>query len=172
MSSDSEVLDIIVFNKVKEIKTEFITSDAKKSLIDLCKNYNAPLSIVDDIAKKESWETEREVYHSTVINNIKKQIVNTRVKAELNTLARGMVLQKKIYDKILTDIDTGLYSPTVKDFTEITKVMNGAKESDNVVNFNNNKILKISVTKPVEEMTYEEIIDLETKIREEQAMEE
>jgi hypothetical protein len=160
----------LVGDRASKIRTEFVTSDQKQDIRKLCENYGAPIGTIEEIAKREKWVQERDAYQAGIMTDVRKQIEVLRTKAEMNTLSRSVVLQKKLFDKMLADIDSGLYHPTMKDFVEISKIISKTGDETNVgVVGNNNKVLNITMTKPLEEMSFEEIVKMEQTIIEQTA---
>lgn len=161
-----------IARKVKLARVEYVSAEGKVELDKLADAYNIPISVLDLVHKTEKWDNEKETYRVSLLNDVRKRKEVLQAKAELNTLSQAVSLQGDIFKKIQADIRENKYIPTVKDFTEISKItLNLQKQETQNVN-SNNKILNITLPKPVEEMSYDEIVELESTIAEELANEE
>jgi len=150
--------------KLRKAKTEYVSSENNISAEDMAENYALPISALKEIMKKEKWENERETYRQELLNDVRRKKDNLQTKATLNTLSQAVSLQNTIFKKVKEDIDAGRYIPTIKDFTEIAKITSPVQKGETGNINSNNKIIHINVDKPVEEMTYEEILAVESEL--------
>ncbi len=157
--------------KLRKAKMEYISSENNISTEDIAENYALPISALKEIMKKEKWDNERETYRQESLNDVRRKKENLQTKATLNTLSQAVSLQNTIFKKVKEDIEAGRYIPTIKDFTEIAKITSPVQKGETGNVNSNNKIIHINVEKPVEEMTYEEILAVESELDRKEANE-
>jgi uncharacterized protein YqfB (UPF0267 family) len=150
--------------KIRKAKMEYVSSENNISAKDLADSYVIPVSALSEVMKAEKWDSERDAFRQEFQNDVRRKTEVLKTKSSLNTLSQAVSLQNTIFKKVKEDIEAGRYIPTIKDFTEIAKITSPQNKNDGGNVNSNNKIINISVKKPVEEMTYEEILEVESQL--------
>lgn len=153
--------------RIPTYKLEFVTDETEPSLKTISEKSGFPIKILREIALEEDWEGQKRAFKSHQISEVQEKTKAVKVKASLNSLNRGQELQEKIYSALIEDIENGNYRPTIADFNRITDTIESVgKETTNNIGMigNNNKIINIKIEKPIEDMSLEELVEIQGKI--------
>ncbi len=162
-TSTSQIRELIP--SYLQLRTLYVSAETKPDIRKLAEEYGESPSAVQELCSAERWELLRKQNIQDTSDELRKQITLIKIKAEANTVSRASNLQKRIYEKMMKDMDDGLYVPSVRDFKDISSVLGNSGGQGAEVNFQNNKVLNITISKPVDEMTFEEIENLEKEIK-------
>lgn len=153
--------------RIPTYRLEFVTDETEPSLKTISERSGFPLKVLKEIAQEEDWEGQKRAFKSHQISEVQEKTKAVKVKASLESLKRGEQLQSKIFDALLEDIENGNYRPTISDFNRITDTIeNIGKETISNIGMigNNNKIINIKIEKPIEDMSLEELVEIQGKI--------
>lgn len=166
--TESKQLDIVSPSEAQAIMLEYVTSERQPSLDTMARNLNLPPQILKELARSGDWENERKAYHTAQTQELLEQTNRNRAKANFNTMLKGVQLQGKVLEKVLSDIETGAYHPTIGEFIKLSEIIDSVgKEKGSNVGFvgNNNKVVNISLSKPLSECSLEELEEIQSSVQ-------
>lgn len=151
---------------IQKLKLEYVTTETSLEKIALNSGFN--LRMLESVAIEEQWELQKKAYNTQIMNEFENKIQEAKVKATMNTILRASKLQKMTFDAIEEDIKNGKYKPTISEFTRLSETIEsiGKKDVKNIgIIGDNNKVLNITLQKPLEEMSLEELNDVQRRIK-------
>lgn len=160
----SELLNESLINK---LRVEYVTSDTDVKISDLALNSGVPETVLKDISVKSEWESQRKAFRQQQLTEILERTAHLQANANKQTIEKGTILQEKIFNCLLDDIEQGNFHPTISDFNRISQTISEiGKESTNNIGIlgNNNKIVNIKIEKPLEECSIEELVEIQSEI--------
>lgn len=161
---------------VTEVEMFYISSDLTptfKDIIKLFPQYEFTLRALHKLAKDNFWEEKRKDYVASLTKQLKEKMMVSSLKNRIQVSNAGMNLFGKMYDKYSKAIDSGQIVVTGKEISMIgDMVLKASGAETGNVNIDNSKHLKITLPKPVEEMTTEELIEYSEAIEDAEIVEE
>lgn len=166
--SKQKSLSLVSPGEAQAIMLEYVTSERQPNLDTMARNLNLPPQLLRELAKQGDWENERKAYHTAQTQEVLEQTSRNRAKANFNTLLKSVQLQGKVLDKVMTDIETGAYHPTIGEFIKLSETIDAVgKDKGSSVGFvgNNNKVVNISLSKPLNECSLEELVEIQQNVK-------
>lgn len=152
--SDDEIL-------LNPAKVSFIIAQKRPSFRELANTYNVSKSKLQQVAKRDGWETQRARYHRNIMDTANKKVMNKIAQERRDKLEKINKVFHHGIDKLLNLIDKDKYVVSVRDINllvRLTEFMDGNPEQI--------KEKRFVLDKPLQEYTVEELIALRNMIHE------
>lgn len=151
-------------------RAEFVCSVTDIKLPVLALNHNLPLEIIEECYKKENWVMQRTAYLASASNELNIRTQTKKAEENFESLNLMALLRSKGVQQIIKRIDNDEYDMTVGEAVNLIKSIDTlGRQLEGQFNNNggvvNNKILNVNFTKPVEEMTIEELKESRIKMK-------
>lgn len=155
---------------VLNARAEYVCAVDESRLSDLALKYNLPIEIVEDCHKRENWKMQRTAYLTSASNELNVKTMNKKANENFKSLDLLSILRDKAVQQIIKRIDNEEYDMTVNEAIGLIKsidTLGKQLETQHVGSgsITNNKILNVNFSKPVEEMSIDELKKNKLKLK-------